>query len=257
MKSGSAESLRFDAAFDAQAAGRQHEGFAEGVGLQGHRPHRADQAERDVDDIAARRQHDIGRGAAFLADQLEGAGVVGPVGKHPPYEAAVDDGKILAVARGQRQHGLPGGRCDRWWVTGGVTAETGGWVKGDGRLGADAGPEGGARLMAPPGDASGMDDGGTGGGRSLKNWAKDGFGMPTPSGRQAQAPMPGVRSARPDRSHDLPEFHPLQSWRLLFTENAANSSLQADPSRSGHGFGQGRGYKPYKQRILARNCHSD
>src|SRR5882724_6687977 len=62
--------------------------------------------------------------------------------------------------------------------------------------------------------------------------------MPGPSGRQAQAPRPGGRSARPDRSQDLPEFDPLQSWRLLFTENAANSSLQADPSRSSHGFGQ-------------------
>jgi hypothetical protein len=40
--------------------------------------------------------------------------------------------------------------------------------------------------------------------------------------------MPGGRSARPDRSDDLAEFHPLQSWRLLFTENAANSSLQAE-----------------------------
>ena len=102
-----------DAALDAQAACRQHEGFAVGLGLQRHRPHRADQAHRDMDDVAARRQHDVGRGAAFLADQFENAGLIGLVGEHPPHQAVVDDRQVLAVARGQRQHGLAGGRCAR------------------------------------------------------------------------------------------------------------------------------------------------
>ena len=71
-----------------------------------HRPHRADQAERDVNDITAGRQHDVRGRAAILADQLERAGLVRLVGKHPPHQPAIDDRQILAVARGQRQHRL-------------------------------------------------------------------------------------------------------------------------------------------------------
>jgi hypothetical protein len=50
-----------------------------------------------------------------------------------------------------------------------------GWVNGAGRTGIDAGPDGGARLIAPGG--SGTDAGGTGGGRSVNIWAD------TPAGR--------------------------------------------------------------------------
>src|SRR5580700_5159895 len=49
-------------------------------------------------------------------------------------------------------------------ITGGIAA-MGGCVSGGGRLGTDAGPEGGARLIAP--GASGTKAGGTGGGRSV------------------------------------------------------------------------------------------
>src|ERR1019366_3461815 len=49
--------------------------------------------------------------------------------------------------------------------TTGGTAAMEGCVNGAGRLGTDAGPEGGARLIALPG--SGTDPGGTGGGRSV------------------------------------------------------------------------------------------
>jgi len=49
-------------------------------------------------------------------------------------------------------------------ITGG-TAAMDGCVSGGGRLGTDAGPEGGARLIAP--GASGTKAGGTGGGRSV------------------------------------------------------------------------------------------
>ena len=59
-----------------------------------------------MDDIAARRQHDVRRRAALLADQLEGAVLVRLVGKHPPHQSVADDRQILAVTRGQRQHRL-------------------------------------------------------------------------------------------------------------------------------------------------------
>jgi hypothetical protein len=42
-----------------------------------------------------------------------------------------------------------------------------GCVTGAGRLGIDAGPDGGARFIAGPAGTSGTDAGGTGGGRSV------------------------------------------------------------------------------------------
>ena len=51
--------------------------------------------------------------------------------------------------------------------TTGGTAAIEGCVNGAGKLGMDAGPEGGARFIAGPAGASGTDAGGTGGGRSL------------------------------------------------------------------------------------------
>ena len=142
-----------------------------------HRPHRADEPKRDVNDIAARRQHDVGRGAALLADQLESAVLVRLVREHPPHQAAIDDRQVLAVARRQRQHRLAGGRAPGGGTTGGTvrsTAAIDGCVNGAGRLGTDAGPDGGARFIAGPEGASGTEAGGTGGGRSLNIWAGDG-----------------------------------------------------------------------------------
>ena len=155
-----------DAAFDAQAAGRKHEGLAVGLGFQRHRPHRADQAERDMDHIAARRQHDVGRRAALLADQFEGAGLVRPVRKHPPHQPAVDDRQVLAVARRQRQH-APGRRPKRPAArTTGGTAATVGCVNGAAGWGSEpdrkAAPDSSPAPQVPAPDA-----GGTGGGRSV------------------------------------------------------------------------------------------
>ena len=59
-----------------------------------------------MNDVIAGRQHDVRGRAALLADQLERAGIVGLVGEHPPYQPAIDDRQILAVARRQRQHRL-------------------------------------------------------------------------------------------------------------------------------------------------------
>jgi hypothetical protein len=56
----------------------------------------------------------------------------------------------------------------------GGTAATEGWVNGAGRLGIDAGPDGGARFIAGPEGASGTAAGGTGGGRSLNICAETG-----------------------------------------------------------------------------------
>src|ERR1700719_3058839 len=61
-------------------------------------------------------------------------------------------------------------------ITGGIAA-TGGCVNGAGKLGVDAGPDGGARLIAPP-DGSGTDAGGTGGGRSVNICAETTAGIP-------------------------------------------------------------------------------
>jgi hypothetical protein len=53
-----------------------------------------------------------------------------------------------------------------------------GCVNGAGRLGIDAGPDGGARLSAgPEGGASGTDAGGTGGGRSVNICAETEAGI--------------------------------------------------------------------------------
>jgi len=70
-----------------------------------------------------------------------------------------------------------------------------GCVKVGGRLGSE--PEGGARFIAGPEGASGIDDGGTGGGRSENIWAETGSGTSNASAsasgaksRFAPAPPP-------------------------------------------------------------------
>ena len=59
------------------------------------------------------------------------------------------------------------------------TAAAGAWVNGAGRFGMEAGPEGGARLIACPPGASGTAAGGTGGGRSPNNCAEAVYGNMT------------------------------------------------------------------------------
>src|ERR1700744_6564602 len=89
-----------------------------------------------------------------------------------------------------------GGTTDGTDATGG-----GGWVSGAGRLGIAAGPEDGARLIAPPG-ASGTDAGGTGGGRSVNIWAETVAGKAETS-RHKSANASAGRPRRPDPSMPL------------------------------------------------------
>jgi hypothetical protein len=84
--------------------------------------------------------------------------------------------------------------------------------------------------MAGPAGGSGTEAGGTGGGRSLKNCAETGADEP----RTIRNPSKGQARRRVPRHNplvgDLPPF-----MMMLFTENAANSSLhrlsEADGTR--------------------------
>src|SRR5258708_3988572 len=101
-----------------------------------------------------------------------------------------------------------------------------GWVKGAG--GIEPGPERGPRLIAGPDGASGTEAGGTGGGRSLNIWAEPEAGTRTTS---ASASAGKSRPARPHPKIPLPR----EVMAMLFTENAANSSLQSGPRPDRHG----------------------
>src|ERR1700704_1199063 len=97
-----------------------------------------------------------------------------------------------------------------------------GWVNGAGRLGGiDAGPDGGARFKAGPPGASGTAAGGIGGGRSENIWAELEAGS-SESSVKASATAGKDHLARP---YPLIPF-PFEVMGMLFTENAANSSLQ-------------------------------
>ena len=94
-----------------------------------------------------------------------------------------------------------------------------GWVSGAGEAGPAPAPEGGARLRAgPEAGASGTDAGGTGGGRSENIWAETG----AEKSNIAASASSGKRLPR--RPYPLTPFvHQIMA--MLFTENAANSSL--------------------------------
>jgi len=96
-----------------------------------------------------------------------------------------------------------------------------GWVSGADIVGIDPGPAGGAKFSAGPDGASGTDAGGTGGGRSLNNWAGAGFDV-RPVRPAASKSAARTCALRPH----LPIPFPLQIMAMLFTENAANSSLK-------------------------------
>ena len=162
-------------------------------------------------DIIARRQHDVRRRAAFLADQLERAGVVGLVGEHPPHQTVVDEGQILAVARRQRQHRLPGGRGTRrrhHRRDGGDRRLHDSRLRQGRRQARDRTRAGGRReIHRGPAGASGTDAGGTGGGRSENICAETVAGPKQSSaaasasaGRSRQAP-PVVTEAIAPQSH--------------------------------------------------------
>jgi hypothetical protein len=106
-----------------------------------------------------------------------------------------------------------------------------GCVNGAGRLTSGAGLEGGARLSAPP-EGSGTDAGGTGGGRSVNICAEAGAAMAKAS-IAASAGANSRRAPCPDSPLPLPP----EAMRMLFTENAANSSLPAQ-GMAAHGTGK-------------------
>jgi hypothetical protein len=109
-------------------------------------------------------------------------------------------------------------------ITGGIAATGGGCVDGAGKAGAGAGAAGGARLIAPP-DGSGTEAGGIGGGRSVNIWAETTAGVPKTRIKTsiASAYAKARRLPRPDPVMLLPP----RVIRMLFTENAANSSLRS------------------------------
>src|SRR5215475_9058047 len=95
-----------------------------------------------------------------------------------------------------------------------------GWVSGAGRFGIAPGPEGGARFIAGPLGASGTAAGGTGGGRSENIWAEPGTGSSETSTNASASTGKGQPHPNP------PIPLPPEVMAMLFTENAANSSLR-------------------------------
>jgi hypothetical protein len=120
-----------------------------------------------------------------------------------------------------------------------MAAETGGCVTTAGKDGADAGPDGGARLMAGAAGASGTEAGGIGGGRSLKSWATAGDMQIC---RHRPARIAFIPVSRPDLPPVLPnnligqlfdlkhgEFKPLATFAMPIRQPTHNRSRQ-------HGF---------------------
>jgi hypothetical protein len=97
-----------------------------------------------------------------------------------------------------------------------------GWVNVGGSAGMAPGPDGGARFKAGPEGTSGTEAGGTGGGRSLNIWAEPETGI------RSAAASASAGTSRPARPYP-PIALPLEIMAMLFTENAANSSLQTGP----------------------------
>ena len=95
-----------------------------------------------------------------------------------------------------------------------------GWFNGGGIV-----PEGGARFMAGGVWTSGTAAGGTGGGRSWNIWADAGIGS-TSASTKASAFAGKGDPPRPNPTIPLPP----EIMAMLFTENAANSSLRIGSS---------------------------
>jgi len=98
-----------------------------------------------------------------------------------------------------------------------------GWVNGGGIVPV---PDGGARFMAGPVWTSGTAAGGTGGGRSENIWAETGAGSSAASAKASANARKG-HLPRPNPTIPLP----FEIIAMLFTENAANSSLRSAPDR--------------------------
>ena len=110
-----------------------------------------------------------------------------------------------------------------------------GWFSGAGSGGIAPVPEGGARFMAGAVWTSGTAAGGTGGGRSENIWAETGAGS---SGASVKASV-SARKGHPPRPNPTIPLPP-EIMAMLFTENAANSSLRR-ASSAGGGGGTGSG----------------
>ena len=138
-------------------------------------------------------------------------------GRSLPYFAVSDSTAWPAV------EATGGGKAAGVFAIEGGTAG-GGCVSGAGKLGPAPGPDGGARLRAGPvGGASGTAAGGTGGGRSENICAEAKSGA-NASKTASESARPGPM-ARPRPATALPR----QIMAMLFTENAANSSLREPP----------------------------
>ena len=136
-------------------------------------------------------------------------------GKSLPYHAVNDSTAWPGVA-------APGGGA-----AGGTVAIDGGTRVGCVSVGGRVGMEpGGARFIAGPDGASGIEPGGTGGGRSENIWAEAG-----PGASNTKASIEASRSRGKSRHEPPSQPMPLprQVIAMLFTENAANSSLQSSP----------------------------
>ena len=96
-----------------------------------------------------------------------------------------------------------------------------GWFKGGGTVGIAPVPDGGARFIAGGVWTSGTAAGGTGGGRSWNIWADAGTGSASATSIKANAFAGRGHLPRPNPTMPLPP----EIMAMLFTENAANSSL--------------------------------
>ena len=91
-------------------------------------------------------------------------------------------------------------------------------------------PDGGARFMAGPVWTSGTEAGGTGGGRSENIWAEAGAATKATSANASASAGKG-HPPRPYPTIPLPP----DTIAMLFTENAANSSLRCGRPAVGGG----------------------
>ena len=101
-----------------------------------------------------------------------------------------------------------------------------GWVSGGGIVPV---PDGGARFMAGAVWTSGTAAGGTGGGRSENIWAETGAGSNAQPSAKASTSAGKGHPPRPNPTIPLPP----EIMAMLFTENAANSSLRSGSSAGG------------------------
>ena len=107
-----------------------------------------------------------------------------------------------------------------------------GWFSGGGIVPV---PDGGARFMAGAVWTSGTAAGGTGGGRSENIWAETGAGSSAASAKASVKASASAGKGHPPRPNPTIPLPP-EIMAMLFTENAANSSL-----RSGSSAGSGGG----------------